>query len=372
MSSDQDDRFMRLALSLGRRAQGQTWPNPAVGCVIVQGSRIVGRGWTAITGRPHAETQALAQAGRAAKGATAYVSLEPCAHHGKTPPCTDALIAAGIHRVVSPIQDEDPRVAGLGFARLREAGIEVVTGVLQDAAAHDHAGFFQRMSVARPWVTLKLANSFDGRIATASGMSQWITGPEARHAVHAMRARHDAVMVGGGTARADDPMLTVRGFGQGHGDLRQPVRVVASRKLDLPIEGKLARSAKEVPLWLCHGPDIDRDRMRAWQDLGATLLECQTEGSTLDAHSILNMLAEQGLCRVFCEGGGALAASLLGADLVDELVGFTAGLAIGAEGLPALGAMGLSDLKEAPRFRLQCASEIGGDVVHRWVRMRDA
>ncbi|MEL7255709.1 MAG: bifunctional diaminohydroxyphosphoribosylaminopyrimidine deaminase/5-amino-6-(5-phosphoribosylamino)uracil reductase RibD [Pseudomonadota bacterium] len=358
---------MRLALSLGRRAQGRTWPNPAVGCVIVQGNRIVGRGWTAEGGRPHAEPQALAQAGTAARGATAYVSLEPCAHHGKTPPCTDALIAAGIARLVCPIQDEDPRVAGLGFTRLREAGVEVVTGVLQAEAAHDHAGFFQRMSHARPWVTLKLANSFDGRIATASGMSQWITGPEARHAVHAMRARHDAVMVGGGTARADDPMLTVRG----HGEMRQPVRVVASRKLDLPTDSKLALSAGEVPLWLCHGAGIDADRARRWQGLGASLLECDVEGGTLDAQSILAALAEQGLCRVFCEGGGALAASLLGADLVDELVGFTAGLGIGAEGLPSLGAMGLSDLSEAPRFHLRDVNQIGGDVMHRWLRRRD-
>lgn len=358
---------MRLALSLGRRAQGRTWPNPAVGCVIVQGTRIVGRGWTADGGRPHAEPQALAQAGAAARGATAYVSLEPCAHHGTTPPCTDALIAAGISRLVCPIQDEDPRVAGLGFTRLREAGVEVVTGILQDEAAHDHAGFFQRMSQARPWVTLKLANSFDGRIATASGMSQWITGPEARHAVHAMRARHDAVMVGGGTARADDPMLTVRG----QGDVRQPVRVVVSRKLDLPRDGKLARSAQAVPLWLCHGPDAGEDRRNHWRDLGAVMLECQTEGRTLDAHSVLSALAEKGLCRVFCEGGGALAASLLSADLVDDVVGFTAGLMIGAEGLPSLGAMGLADLNEARRFELMDARAIGADVMHHWRRLRE-
>ncbi|MEO0371181.1 MAG: bifunctional diaminohydroxyphosphoribosylaminopyrimidine deaminase/5-amino-6-(5-phosphoribosylamino)uracil reductase RibD [Pseudomonadota bacterium] len=362
--SDQDERFMRLALSLGRRVQGRTWPNPAVGCVIVQEARIVGRGCTAIGGRPHAEPQALAQAADAAHGATAYVSLEPCAHHGKTPPCTNALIAAGIKRLVCPIEDEDPRVAGQGFARLREAGVEVVTGVLRDEAAHDHAGFFQRMSGARPWVTLKLANSFDGRIATATGMSQWITGPQARHAVHAMRARHDAVMVGGGTARADDPMLTVRG----HGDLRQPVRVVVSRKLDLPTDGQLARSAHDVPLWLCHGPDVDETRAGAWHDLGATLLDCDVEGRTLDARSVLAGLAKEGLCRVFCEGGGALAASLLAADLVDEVVGFTAGVMIGAEGLPSLGAMGVSDLTEAPRFELQDSQPIGGDVMHRWRR----
>ncbi|MEO0751624.1 MAG: bifunctional diaminohydroxyphosphoribosylaminopyrimidine deaminase/5-amino-6-(5-phosphoribosylamino)uracil reductase RibD [Pseudomonadota bacterium] len=364
--SDQDDRFMRLALSLGRRAQGQTWPNPAVGCVIVKNGRIVGRGRTAPGGRPHAEPQALAQAGEAARGATVYVSLEPCAHHGKTPPCTDALIAAGIARLVAPLTDEDPRVSGLGFTRLREAGIEVVTGVRREDAARDHAGFFQRMSSARPWVTLKLANSFDGRIATASGMSRWITGPQARHLVHAMRARHDAVMVGAGTARADDPSLTVRG----HGDVRQPVRVVVSRKLDLPVDSTLARTARDVPVWICHGADAGQDRLDTWLDLGATLLECEIEGRTLSPRAVLAALAGQGLGRVFCEGGGALAASLLSADQVDELVGFTAGVTIGAEGLPALGAMGISDLSEAPRFDLQTSQQIGGDVLHRWVRRR--
>lgn len=362
--SDQDDRFMRLALSLGRRAQGQTWPNPSVGCVIVQGARIVGRGWTASGGRPHAEPQALAQAGEAARGATAYVSLEPCAHHGKTPPCVDALIKAGISRVVAPLTDKDPRVAGQGFNRLRQAGIEVVTGVLRDDAAHDHAGFFQRIETGLPWVTLKLANSFDGRIATASGMSKWITGDPARHLVHAMRARHDAVVVGGGTARADDPMLTVRG----HGAVRQPARVVVSRKLDLPRDGKLASSAADVPLWLCHGSDADEERRAAWRELGAKLLECKTESRYLNIRSVLSVLGDHGLGRVFCEGGSALAASLLSAGLVDELVGFTAGVAIGAEGLPSLGAMGISDLGEAPRFQLHSTHTVGGDVLHRWVR----
>jgi diaminohydroxyphosphoribosylaminopyrimidine deaminase/5-amino-6-(5-phosphoribosylamino)uracil reductase len=355
---------MRLALSLGRRVQGQTWPNPAVGCVIVNSGRIVGRGWTQPGGRPHAETEALAQAGEAARGATAYVSLEPCAHHGRTPPCTEALIDAGVAKVVAPLTDEDPRVAGKGFASLRAAGVEVVTGVLADEAANDHAGFFLRMSENRPWVTLKLASSFDGRIATASGMSQWITGPQARHLVHGFRARHDAVLVGAGTARADDPMLTVRG----HGDVRQPVRVVASRKLDLPLDGKLAATAKDVPLWLCHGEDASAERRQQWEDLGAELIVCDLSGSALDMRSAMSGLAQKGMSRVFCEGGGALAASLLLADLVDELAGFTAGFGIGAEGLPSIGAMGISDLAETHRFTLQEVSQIGGDVLHRWVR----
>src|SRR6056297_3629384 len=258
---------MRLALSLGRRGMGQCAPNPAVGCVIVQGERIVGRGWTAPGGRPHAETQALAQAGAAAQGATAYVTLEPCAHHGKTPPCAEALIAAQVARVVASFDDNDARVAGRGFAMLRAAGIEVTTGVMAEEAARDLAGSLMRNETGRPFVTLKLASSFDGRIATATGHSQWITGPEARRAVHGLRASHDAVMVGAGTARADDPALTVRGLGLDH----QPVRVVVSRRLDLPRDGKLARTAGEIPLWLCHGPEADASRLAAWRDLGARL-----------------------------------------------------------------------------------------------------
>lgn len=355
---------MALALSLGRRNQGACWPNPAVGCVIVRGGRIVGRGWTAPGGRPHAEPVALRQAGAAARGATAYVTLEPCAHHGQTPPCADALIGAGIARVVAPFEDSDLRVSGQGFAMLREAGIAVTTGVLTREAGHDHAGFLLRTEQGRPMVTLKLASSFDGRIATASGHSQWITGPQARRLVHGWRARHDAVMVGAGTARADDPSLTVRDLGID----RQPVRVVVSRHLDLPLLGKLARSARDVPLWLCHGPGADGERVRAWQGLGARLVPCAVVAGRIDTTDLLRKLGAAGLTRVFCEGGGALAASLLADDLVDELIGFTAGLTIGGDGLPAIGALGLERLDTAARFQLRETRAIGGDVLHHWVR----
>ena len=196
---------MALALSLGQRGQGCVWPNPAVGCVIVQGARIVGRGWTQPGGRPHAETMALAQAGDLAKRATVFVTLEPCAHHGATPPCAEALIAAGIARCVVAISDPDPRVSGKGIAKLQAAGIEVSAGCQAQEALLAHRGFFSRLQNGRPWVTLKLATSLDGRIATASGESQWITGAEARRDVHGLRACHDAVLVGGGTARADNP-----------------------------------------------------------------------------------------------------------------------------------------------------------------------
>ncbi|MFA3915916.1 bifunctional diaminohydroxyphosphoribosylaminopyrimidine deaminase/5-amino-6-(5-phosphoribosylamino)uracil reductase RibD [Ruegeria hyattellae] len=359
-----DERYMALALTLGRRGQGMTWPNPSVGCVIVREGRIVGRGWTQPGGQPHAETEALTQAGAAARGATAYVSLEPCAHQGKTPPCAQALIDAGVARVVAAVEDSDARVAGQGFAMLRAANVTVDTGVLDQQAMRDHAGFFLRTEQGRPLVTLKLASSFDGRIATATGQSKWITGTQARRAVHAMRARHDAVMVGAGTARADDPSLTVRDLGV----TQQPVRIVVSRHLDLPLMSQLARSAAEYPVWLCHAPGADSERMLAWEGLGAKLIPCAVDGSQLDAGDLLQQLGSAGLTRVFCEGGSALAASLLAEDLVDEFVGFGAGLAIGAEGLPAIGAMGLDRLEDAPRFTLSETRQIGADILHRWTR----
>lgn len=363
MTND-DTRYMALALSLGRRGLGACWPNPAVGCVIVRDGRIVGRGWTQPGGRPHAETEALAQAGELARGATAYVTLEPCSHHGETPPCCDALIAAGIARVVAPIEDSDARVAGQGFAALRDHGIDVSTGLLAEEAEQDHAGFFLTTEQGRPFLTLKLASSFDGRIATATGQSKWITGPDARRMVHGLRARHDAVMVGAGTARADDPSLTVRDLGVS----RQPVRIVVSRHLDLPLLGQLARTTRITPVWICHGETADADRIRAWESLGAVLIPCSVQGTQLDPADILQKLGQAGLTRVLCEGGSALAASVLAADLVDELIGFTAGLTIGAEGLPAIGALGLDDLALASRFDLVSTSCVGADILHHWRR----
>lgn len=359
-----DSRYMQLALALGRRGLGQVWPNPAVGCVIVNDGRIVGRGSTRPGGRPHAEAVALAQAGDGARGATAYVTLEPCSHHGKTPPCADALAAAGVARVVVALTDPDPRVNGQGIARLRAAGIEVTEGVRADEARADQRGFLSRVQRGRPMLTLKLASSFDGRIATASGESQWITGPEARRVVHALRLRHDAVMVGAGTARADDPSLTARGMGAA----RQPVRMVMSRNLDLPLSGQLARTAGEVPVWLIHGEHAEPGLVAAWQGLGARLFSVPVARGQLDPGAALAALGQAGVTRVLCEGGGALAASLLAGGLVDELIGFTAGLALGADARPALAALGLGRLGEAPRFKLAELRAVGGDVMHRWVR----
>lgn len=364
MNAADDARFMALALALGARGLGQVWPNPAVGCVIVKDGAVLGRGWTQPGGRPHAETGALAQAGAAARGATAYVSLEPCAHHGQTPPCAAALVTAGVARVVTALTDPDPRVAGRGHAMLRAAGIAVTEGVMADEARRAQAGFLTRVTRGRPLLTLKLATSLDGRIATAAGESHWITGPEARRAVHALRMRQDAVMVGGGTARADDPRLTVRDMGAA----RQPVRVIAARDLDLPEAGALAASVAEAPLWLLHGAGAPAARRAAWQGRGARLLDVAEAGGTLDPAAMLAALGAAGLTRVLCEGGGQLAAALLAAGLVDEIVTFGAGLMLGAEGRAAVGPLGLARLAEASRFVLDGVAPVGGDVMARWRR----
>ncbi len=365
MTAEADQRFMGLALSLGRRGMGRVWPNPAVGCVIVKDGRVIGRGWTQDGGRPHAEVVALEQAGDAAQGATAYVTLEPCNHTGQTPPCSEALIRTGVARVVVATLDPDPRTAGAGVETLRSAGISVETGLLEGEARRDHAGFLSRIMAGRPSVTLKLAATLDGRIATATGESQWITGPRARHWVHAQRARHDAVMVGAGTARSDDPQLTVRGFG----DVPQPVRVVLSRRIDLPRDGHLARTAKDIPVWLIHGREASDEARSAWQNTGAQLIEVPSgAGGHLDVNRALAALGEAGLTRVFCEGGGTLAAALLAADLVDVLWLVTAGRAIGAEGTPAVGAMGVAALSEAPSLRLVDVETLCDDVLSCWER----
>lgn len=363
MTAEDDRRHMAHALALARRGLGRVWPNPAVGCVIVREGRIVGRARTADGGRPHAETRALAMARDAARGATAYVTLEPCAHQGQTPPCAQALIDAGIARVVVGAGDPHPQVNGQGIAMLRAAGIAVTTGVLEAQARSANAGFLSRVTRGRPHLTLKLALSLDGRIATASGESRWITGPQARRRVHALRAAHDGVLIGGGTARADDPALTVREMGA----TRQPVRIVATRNLNLPFPSRLSKTLDQAPLWLTHGASAtDSAEAARWRDAGARLMETGVQGGHLDPANLLKTLGDAGLTRVFCEGGGTLAASLLAQGLVDDLVVFSAGLAIGAEGQPGVGVLGLSALADADRFDLVETRAIGPDVMTLW------
>ncbi len=360
--SSEDQRHMRHALGLAARGLGRTWPNPAVGCVLVNEGVVVGRGWTQPGGRPHAETVALAQAGAAALGATAYVTLEPCAHHGKTPPCVEALIASGVKRVVTALSDPDPRVSGRGHARLKQAGVAVTEGVEAEAAARLQAGFLLRLIEGRPLVTLKLALTLDGRIALADGTSRWITGPEARRRAHRLRAEHDAVLIGAGTARTDDPDLRVRELGT----TWQPVRIVVTSQLDLDPESRLARTLADAPLWLLHKEGAKG--AEAWRARGAETMAISEGPGGLDPSRILTCLAERGITRLLVEGGGQMAASLLRAGLVDRIVVFSAGHLFGAEGRASIGALSRSTLG-APEFTLLDHHSVGCDLVHVWERV---
>jgi len=371
---------MRAALSLARRGLGQVWPNPAVGCVLVKDGRVIARGWTQPGGRPHAETEALARAGEAARGATAYVTLEPCCHWGRTPPCTDAFLAAGIARAVVALRDPDPRVDGQGLARLAAGGVAVETGLLAAEAAEVNAGFLLRIAEARPLVTLKLATSLDGRIATHSGESRWITGEPARRLAHALRAHHDAVMVGSGTVLADNPELTVRVPGMvapRAGDeaaaAAGPVRIVADGRLRTPLTSRLVATAAAQPTWLVTIEGADATRRRAFEDCGVEVLAVAAgEDGMPDLAAALRALGGRGLTRVMVEGGSHLAAALLRADLVDRLAWFHAPLVIGGDGKPAAQPFGVDRLVQGRRFLRRSVQAAGEDLLVSYARDRRA
>ena len=365
---DDDETWMARALMLGRRAMGQSGDNPAVGCVIVRDGFPVGLGWTGKGGRPHAETRALAMAGEAAKGATAYVSLEPCAHHGRTPPCAGALVAAGLKRVVATIEDPDPRVAGRGHSILRAAGIEVTTGVLAEEARRDLAGFLSRITRGRPQVMLKLAMSRDGMITAERGRPTAITGELASARVHLMRARADAIMVGVSTVLADDPMLTCRLPGM---DKRSPLRVVSDSRLSIPRTSRLVATAREVPLWLLTTADAEGGTARALTAAGAEVIVCKPTGEgKVDLHHALQRLAERGIGWLMVEGGAHMARALIEADLVDEAVFLTAPLELGEGGLPALAGLDLAVVTASDRFRLIGEERLGPDTLKGYERSR--
>jgi diaminohydroxyphosphoribosylaminopyrimidine deaminase/5-amino-6-(5-phosphoribosylamino)uracil reductase len=355
---------MRAALALAARGLGNTWPNPSVGCVIVREGRVVGRGWTQPGGRPHAETEALKRAGEAARGATAYVTLEPCCHWGRTPPCTDALAAAGVARVVVALRDPDKRVDGEGLRRLRAAGIEVEEGVLAREATAINLGFIKRLRHGLPMVTLKLATTLDGRIATAAKESRWITGPEARRAAHGLRARHDAILVGSGTVIDDDPDLTCRLPG---GVPVPAPRVVADARLRIPLESRLVRTAREVPTLVATVPGHPPAALAALREAGVEVIELPEGPGGLAMHGILSALAARGMTRVLAEGGSGIAASLLREGLADRLAWFHAPMVIGGDGIPAAYALQpegpLPELAGAPKFRRVSVRVLGPDML---------
>jgi diaminohydroxyphosphoribosylaminopyrimidine deaminase/5-amino-6-(5-phosphoribosylamino)uracil reductase len=358
-----DARFMAIALALGRRALGRTAPNPAVGAVVVKDGVIVGRGLTQPGGRPHAETEALQRAGETARGATLYVSLEPCSHHGRTPPCADAIIAAGIARVVSALEDPNSLVAGQGHARLIANSVAVTVGVAADEARRAHAGHIRRVCDGRPHLTLKLAVSSDGKVGLAGRRPAAITGEAVRAQVHLMRAMSDAILIGIGTALADDPALTCRLPGM---EGRSPVRVVLDRNLRLPPASVLARTASAIPVWVVTtgaGPAAAERALRAQG------VEVFRMNGALHLPSALKLIAARGITRLMVEGGPTVAAALLQADLIDEAVLFRAPAAIGPGGVDALEGLPLASLTHSSRLKCLGSAPIGTDTVEHYERV---
>lgn len=355
-----DRRFMHLALTLGRRGLGRTWPNPAVGAVVVKDGVIVGRGWTQPGGRPHAEPEALKRADQSARGATLYVTLEPCSHVGKSPPCTDVVIASGIARVVAAIGDPNPEVAGQGFAKLRAAGIAVDVGLEATQAGRDHAGHLRRVRHGRPHVILKLAVSADDRIGGAGGKPVAITGEAARSRVHLLRAQCDAILVGIGTVLADDPLLTCRLPGMA---ARSPVRVVLDRALRIPLAGRLVHSARETPLWVMTSETAEAATAAALGAAGAQVIRVGGAVPGVDLKAVLHLLAERGITRLMVEGGSRVAGAFVAAGLIDEAWLFRGPEAIGNDGVNALGALPLSALTQSPDLHVRASEILGKDAL---------
>ena len=368
MRTKTDTDHMSHALALAARGLGRVWPNPAVGCVIVDpGGDIVGRGWTQPGGRPHAESEALRQAGKRARGATAYVSLEPCAHHGQTPPCAEALAQAGVARVVAASIDPDPRVGGQGLAILKNAGIKTEVGMAEAAAQALNAGFIKRVTQGLPLVTLKLATTLDGRIATAAGESQWITGEAARRRGHMMRATHDAILIGRRTAERDDPELTCRLTGL---EDRSPIRVVVDSALSLDAKCRLYATARQIPTWAIAAADADSARVEALSALGVEIVMTPRSAAGIDLGEGLRALAGRGITRLLVEGGARIATTLLTAKLVDRIAWFRAPMLIGADGRAAIDPLALDRLTDAPALLRTAIEPVGEDMLETYLTGR--
>jgi diaminohydroxyphosphoribosylaminopyrimidine deaminase/5-amino-6-(5-phosphoribosylamino)uracil reductase len=354
MFSPADAHFMSAALRLAARGLFTTTPNPRVGCVIVRDGAIAGEGFHERAGEPHAEAHALRAAGARAAGATAYVTLEPCSHHGRTPPCVDALIAARVKRVVAAMQDPNPRVAGAGFARLRAAGIEVETGLLEDEARELNVGFVARMARGRPWVRLKVAASLDGKTALGNGRSQWITGEAARADGHRWRARACAVLTGIGTVRDDDPQLTVRAVATS----RQPLKVLVDSRLEAPPEARLFAAGRTLVATAVDDP-AKAARLR---DRGAEIVVLPNAVGKVELNDLMRELARRELNEIHVEAGFKLNGSLVGAGVVDELVVYLAPSVIGESGRGMFDLPAIADLAGRRRLALRDVQRIGEDL----------
>jgi len=366
-SLDVNTAHMRTALILAGRGLGRVAPNPAVGCVIVGADGIVaGRGWTQPGGRPHAETEAIKRAGKKCQGATAYVTLEPCDHRGKTPPCSQALIDAGIKRAVIACKDPDPRVSGQGAQRLKSAKVEVVEGVFEAEAMALNAGFMKRITKGRPLFTLKSATSLDGRIATRTGNSQWITGVGARAVGHMLRARHDAIMVGIGTALADNPALTCRLPGM---EMFSPVRIVADSTLKLPLSSPLVETAKTIPTIIMTAAGGDKRKLKELRSMGVKVINVAASVSGhLAPIAMADALGTEGLNSVLIEGGSKLAGAFMRAGLIDRLAWFHAAKLIGGDGVPSVASFGVESLVDILSFYRTDLRTCGEDIFETYER----
>lgn len=353
-----ESRFMRRALALAERGRGATAPNPVVGAVLVKDGRAVGEGWHHALGRDHAEVEALRDAGRRARGATLYVTLEPCAHHGRTPPCTDAVIAAGVKRCVVAVRDPNPIVNGRGLRRLRAAGVRVDVGLLAAEARTTLGGYWLAHTESRARITWKVAATLDGRIADRRGRSRWITGAEARARGHRLRASADAIVVGAGTARADDPRLTVR---HGARASREPLRVVCDTHLRLPLSLKLYSHALAPGTIVACSRTAPASRASALESRGVRVWRLPLVRGRVSALALARRFAREGCHEVLLEGGAELGTAFWRAGVVDRLALFVAPLALGGDGLGWLGAMG-GALAETPRGRIVELSRAGDDA----------
>ena len=350
--SSADAGFMRMALRLAARARGTTLPNPMVGAVLVRNGRIVGRAYHSKAGLPHAEALALRQAGPAANGSTLYVTLEPCSHTGRTPPCADALVRAGVRRVLAAIVDPDPRVRGRGLRRLRSAGVSVSVGLLGEEARSLNEVFITRMEKKRPFVTLKLAASLDGRIGVARGKAQWISGDSARRWTRTLRSQNDAILVGINTVLADDPLLT---------GLRTPVRVVLDSRLRTPARARLFRS--KAPVWIAAGAGASKSKELRLRKSGAEVLRLSGSNGRLSFPAVLKELSKRGISRLLIEGGGEVAASALEAKAVDRAVWVVAPKILGGGAVPAVAGKGSRSPERAVRLEQVTVKRLGEDLV---------
>ncbi len=349
---------MRQALDLAAKAIGRTSPNPLVGAVVVQNGSIVGTGYHAAAGQPHAEAIALREAGERARGATLYVTLEPCDHRGQTPPCTEAVLESGVTRVVAAVEDPDPRVAGRGIGRLRESGLRVEVGLLEEEARRLNAAYFKHRKTGLPLVTLKWAMSLDGRTATRNGSSRWITSEEARREAHRLRATHDAVLIGIGTALRDDPELTCR-----LPDGRDPIRVVVDSSLRLPPTARLLRTGPPGRVIVASIASVDAVRKASLIEAGAELLLCEPAEGRVSLRDLLGHLARRGVLSVLVEGGATVHAAFLEAGLADRVSAFVAPIVVGgAEAAGSVAGKGVTDMAQALRLRQVKTRTVGPDI----------